>query len=109
MNSFKKIAMGLLSYMPNEKDLKHVQQTMQSYEELENWHLYFWKHETDFIGVIGVKEVDQTIVVQHLALNPSYRNQGIGKEILKNIQQLYPDKVIVPTEATGKFIRAVQK
>lgn len=34
--SFEKIAMGLLSFMPGEKDVKQLQQTMKSYEMDEN-------------------------------------------------------------------------
>ncbi|HEY4531645.1 MAG TPA: N-acetyltransferase, partial [Kurthia sp.] len=30
--AYEKIAMGLLSFMPNEKDLKVLQQTIQTYE-----------------------------------------------------------------------------
>lgn len=30
--SFEKIAMGLLSFMPGEKDVKQLQQTIKSYE-----------------------------------------------------------------------------
>lgn len=39
--SFDKIAMGLLSFMPDEKDLKKLQQTKQLYETEDNWQLFF--------------------------------------------------------------------
>jgi len=39
--AYEKIAMGLLSFMPNEKDLKKLQQTMKNYESEDNWQLFF--------------------------------------------------------------------
>ena len=33
MKAYEKIAMGLLSFMPKERDLKILQQTLKTYEE----------------------------------------------------------------------------
>lgn len=41
--SFEKIAMGLLSFMPNEKDLKQLQQTIKDYETDTDRQLFLWK------------------------------------------------------------------
>lgn len=41
--SFEKIAMGLLSFMPNEKDLKQLQQTIKDYETDTDRQLFFGK------------------------------------------------------------------
>ena len=56
--SFEKIAMGLLSFMPNEKDLKKLQQTIKEYETNDQWHLFLWKENDDIIGLIGGREVN---------------------------------------------------
>ena len=45
----EKIAMGLLSFMPEEKALKKLQVSMQLYETNPNWHLFMWKKEEDFV------------------------------------------------------------
>ena len=42
--TFEKIAMGLLSFIPNEKDLKKLQQTMKQYESEENLQLIAWQN-----------------------------------------------------------------
>ena len=47
--SNRKIAMGLLSFMPKEKEIKKLQKTMERYENDPDWKLYFWKEE-DFVG-----------------------------------------------------------
>lgn len=41
--ALEKIAMGLLSLMPQEKDIKRLMETIQHYEQNENWTLYLWK------------------------------------------------------------------
>ena len=50
----QKIAMGLLSFMPELKEIKVLQQTINEYEKNANWHLYLWRDE-DILGVIGVR------------------------------------------------------
>lgn len=100
--AYEKIAMGLLSFMPNQKDLKKLQQTIKQYETDEHWQLYLWKDE-DITGLIGVVIDDDKIAVQHISVNPSHRSQGIGKHMLRSLQQMYENKKIVPNEDTAAF------
>ena len=77
---FKKIAMGLLSFMPNEKDLQKLQMTMNQYETEQDHQLYFWKEEEGIIGLIGVLFLDKHLIqIQHISVNPSHG----GKESAK--------------------------
>ncbi|MDP4083809.1 MAG: GNAT family N-acetyltransferase [Bacillota bacterium] len=103
--TLEKIAMGLLSFMPNEKDLKKLQQTMKQYETEENWQLFLWKEEDDIIGLIGILiSSEKTIEIQHVSVNPSHRFQGIGKRMVKSLQEMYVDKTITANEYTSSFI-----
>lgn len=99
---YEKIAMGLLSFMPNEKDLKKLQQTMKQYEGDDKWQLYLWKEE-DITGLIGVVIDDDIIEVQHISVNPSHRCQGIGKNMVRSLKQLHEQKKVVPNEHTSSF------
>lgn len=103
--TLEKIAMGLLSFMPSEKDLKKLQQTMKEYETEENLQLFLWKEE-DIIGLLGVlyQQDAKTIVIQHISVNPSHRSQGIGKKMVKALKEMYADKDIIPNENTAAFI-----
>ncbi|MGG5253736.1 GNAT family N-acetyltransferase [Neobacillus sp. SM06] len=102
--TFEKIAMGLLSFMPNEKDLKKLQQTMKQYETEENWQLFLWKEE-DIIGLIGVQFMGAgQLQIQHISVNPSHRQQGIGKRMVKALQEMYPEKEITATVETAAFV-----
>lgn len=102
--TFEKIAMGLLSFMPNEKDLKKLQQTMKQYETEDAWQLFLWKEE-DIIGLIGSTfDGDHELRIQHISVNPSHRSQGIGKKMVKALQEMFPEKRISANEYTSAFI-----
>jgi riboflavin biosynthesis RibT protein len=103
--TFEKIAMGLLSFMPSEKDLKKLQQTMKEYETEEHLQLFLWKEE-DIIGLLGVLNHDDTnsIEILHISVNPSHRFQGIGKKMVKALKEMYVEKEITANENTAAFI-----
>ncbi|MGM7721324.1 GNAT family N-acetyltransferase [uncultured Metabacillus sp.] len=104
--SFEKIAMGLLSFMPAEKDLKQLQQTVKQYETAGDWQLFLWKQEEDIIGAIGVVlKGDELVEVQHISVNPSHRQQGIGKRMVNAVKDLYKNKSVVPNDETEAFFK----
>ncbi|MGY4690177.1 GNAT family N-acetyltransferase [Salibacterium sp. K-3] len=82
-SAYKKIAMGLLSYMPEEKEVKKLQETMNYYENEENWQLYLWKEQEDIVGVMGLYFHDNgSAQLKHICVNPSYREEGIGRKMV---------------------------
>ncbi|WP_174734065.1 GNAT family N-acetyltransferase [Mesobacillus harenae] len=102
--SFEKIAMGLLSFMPNEKDLKKLQQTIKTYESEDCWQLFLWK-EDDIIGLAGVIFAEgNNFEIQHISVNPSHRQQGIGKKMVTALKELYPEKTLLGNDDTASFI-----
>jgi len=103
--TFEKIAMGLLSFMPSEKDLKKLQQTMKDYETEEQLQLFLWKEE-DIIGLLGVFNHNDTnsLEILHISVNPSHRSQGIGKKMVKALKEMYAEKEITANENTAAFI-----
>ncbi|MFG6148641.1 GNAT family N-acetyltransferase [Halobacillus sp. B23F22_1] len=101
--SFEKIAMGLLSFMPECKDVRRLQNTIQEYEQNPNWHLYLWKEE-DILGTVGVRIEGEVAYVQHVSVNPSHRNLGIGKKMILALQeQLEKEYQVRPDETTEAF------
>lgn len=103
--NYEKIAMGLLSFMPEGKDIKKLQQTIKEYETNPDWHLFLWK-EDDVLGAIGVRiENDINAVVQHITVNPSHRNSGIGKKMVEEVQNMFGNKYAVcADELTQQFL-----
>jgi len=86
--NMEKIAMGLLSFMPEEKDVKKLQDTIQSYEMNDDWHLYLWREE-DVLGAIGLRLEDNQAIIQHLSVNPSHRNFGLGNKMIQAVKDKY--------------------
>ncbi|MFJ7746041.1 GNAT family N-acetyltransferase [Peribacillus sp. NPDC097295] len=101
--SYEKFAMGLLSFMPKEKEIKVLRNTMKNYETDENLQLFLWKDE-EIIGLIGIQISSDFIEIQHISVNPSFRKQGIGKEMVRSVKEQYPDKELKANEHTESFI-----
>ncbi|MFD0048528.1 GNAT family N-acetyltransferase [Actinomycetes bacterium NPDC127524] len=101
--SFEKFAMGLLSFMPNEKDIKNLQQTMKDYEGNEDKQLFLWKDE-EIIGLIGINLAQEGIIqIEHISVNPAFRHQGVGKAMVKALKEMFADKELKPNELTAGF------
>ncbi|TCP31699.1 riboflavin biosynthesis RibT protein [Scopulibacillus darangshiensis] len=102
--SYEKIAMGLLSFVPSEKELKKLQETIKNYEEEDHWQLFLWKEEEDIIGIIGVSVEDDRAYLRHVSVNPSHRGLGVGRKMVSALQRLLGEKyTIVPTDLTEAF------
>lgn len=106
--TYEKIAMGLLSYMPGEQSVKALQETIYNYETIENWQLFLWKEDEDFIGLLGVEMAEDVYTLQDLSVNPSFRGEGIGQEMVKAIRDQYPDKKCRSTDVTDTFLKKCQ-
>lgn len=103
--AYEKIAMGLLSYMPGEKSVKKLQETITQYETEENYQLFLLKQDEDFIGIVGIKLEEDAYVVMHLSVNPSFRGEGIGSEMIVKLSELYPHLECKSTRDTESFMK----
>ncbi|MEC2070721.1 GNAT family N-acetyltransferase [Alkalihalophilus marmarensis] len=101
--SQKKIAMGLLSYMPKEKDVKKLIKTIELYETKETWKLFFWKVDDDIVGIAGLEMDGDEAILHHLSVNPSYREEGLGTNIIHALKErLNAD--LKPSKETKDFL-----
>lgn len=102
--SYEKIAMGLLSFVPGEENLKQLQQTISQYEKDKDWQLFLWKDE-DITGIVGIRILDEeTAELQHVSVNPSHRGQGLGKKMVQALIDLLDHRYkLVPNKRTRDF------
>lgn len=103
--AFEKIAMGLLSFMPNEKDIKKLTETIQSYETDENWILYLWKKNDEYIGIVGLVLDNDTATIQHVSVVPSYRGEGVATEMVQEVVELGRYANVLATDETREFVQ----
>lgn len=101
--SFEKIAMGLLSFMPEVSDVKVLQDIIKEYDTNPDWYLFLWKDE-DILGAIGVRVDNTQAVIQHVSVNPSHRGIGIGRQMVQRVREQFGSKYVVcADEATESF------
>lgn len=106
----KKIAMGFLSYISDLKDLNNLEQELNLYSEDENRQLYLWKSNIeDYSGIVALSFSEKTVFVEYISLNPSYRSQSNIFKIFDDIQQKFPDRVMLGNFNLGDKIKQWRK
>ena len=103
--AYEKIAMGLLSLMPSEKDIKKLLETIHCYEKNDHWNLYLWKRDDEYVGVVGVIIENNVAMIQHISVIPSYRGEGIARQMLQELKSQDTYQKILANEETNEFVR----
>lgn len=105
-NDYEKISMGLLSFVPDLKDVSRLKDEMDWYQSKEDRKLYLWKSEDtqDIIGVIGVEIGKDMILLRHISINPSFRNEGISYKMLEALEHRFLQKKIMGTLETSALV-----
>ncbi|ETY74246.1 hypothetical protein [Lactiplantibacillus fabifermentans] len=104
---YEKVAMGLLSLLPDFKDIAHLQMEMQWYQSTGNHQLYLWRQaDGDFSGVIGIEVGPDFVLVHHNSLSPEERNSANQGQMLDELAALYPGKRVMGTLAMATIIGA---
>lgn len=103
--------MGLLSYIPDFKEPARIEEELERYESSEERGLYLWQSQEtgNLIGLAGVEEEEELVLLRHISIDPSFRNEGISYKILDALKERYADKNIVATLETAAIISKWQK
>ncbi|ANK59578.1 RibT protein [Loigolactobacillus backii] len=102
---YEKIAMGLLSFIPDLDEVSHLKEELTWYQTEASRQLYLWKNASgDFAGVIGIELNKDYVIIRHLALSPSDRNEGNSFAMLTELAELYPDNKLMGTISTSPLI-----
>lgn len=104
-NEYEKIAMGLLSFIPELKDLNHLNSEMHWYEASNNRPMYLWRNNDDhLIGIVCLEIGAQYVLIRRLSFTPTDRTGRNIFALLSAVHEMYPDKKIVGTMATQPII-----
>src|SRR5699024_2685458 len=86
----EKIAMGLLSFMPEEKDVRALQDTMDAYEGNLERHLYLLEEGEECVGAVRWLLISgMRAMLQHICVNPSFSKKGEARKMIPILSLLY--------------------
>jgi riboflavin biosynthesis RibT protein len=110
-NDFEKIVMGFMSYIPDLKEPSRIEEELDWYRAEDNRKIYLWQNDENrnLIGFVGVEEDGDLVLLRHIAIDPSFRNEGLAYLILEKLKEIYPDNNIVGTIETANIISKWQK
>lgn len=105
----QKIAMGLLSYLPEYKDISVTQREMDWYLAAPNRQLYLWQDDKShhFMGLVGTEAVFDSLVVHHLIFSVEVASNdrfALRKAMLDALQRQNQAKVIMGNVRNQRLI-----
>ncbi|MBA1435075.1 N-acetyltransferase [Lactobacillus bombi] len=95
-SNYQKIAMGFLSYLPELKDLDHLQMELKVYTADSRHQFLLYKNNSDnFAGIIALEIQEQIVMVRYISLSPTERSTNSIFKVLDEIQTYYPQSKIM--------------
>lgn len=83
------------SFPPDERRAKEDQQALL---QEERYTVYVLPDKETVAGFLTVWQFSDFAVVEHFAVNPAYRNQGLGGKMLAQLRTLLPCRIILEVE-----------
>lgn len=106
-NDYEKIAMGLLSFIPDLKEISHLKSCFEWYRAEDVRHLYLWKNENgDFIAIAGIEvdDASKLVMLRHISVTPAERNHGVCFKVMDALSRLYPDYELMGSLETAGLL-----
>lgn len=88
---YEKIAMGLLSYLPDFSNLNNLKEEIKLNQKDNDFELYLYRnHEGNMVAVIGLQVDEKFVVIRYLSLAPGFREEKYQKIILQELRENFP-------------------
>ncbi|GHV99899.1 reductase [Lactobacillus nasalidis] len=85
---YEKVAMGLLSYLPDFKNLQNLQEEMQLYAADPAHRLYLYRdQEQNIVGLVGCEIGSGCQVLRYLSLAPGFRDDEHFTRLMQELKQ----------------------
>lgn len=106
---YEKTAMGLLSYLPDFKNIENLKEEISLNQEDNDFVLFLYRNkQNNIVGVLGTQITDKFIVIRYLSLAPSFREISYEKDIFAELKNEYPNKRITAVPEYTKLLKAVE-
>ncbi|KRL80903.1 reductase [Lactobacillus ultunensis] len=107
---YEKTAMGLLSYMPDFKNIENLKEEIALNQEDNDFLLYLYRNDqSNIVGVLGTQISNQFVIIRYLSLAPGFREISYEKEILADLKNEYPDKRITAVPEYTNLLKTVEE
>lgn len=94
-NDYEKTAMGLLSLLPDFKNLANLREEMKLYENKPEFKLFLFRDQhqnTD--GVLAVQDNPNFVVIRYLSLAPGFHSGKYRRQVMTELKQMNLHKQI---------------
>ncbi|MDF7638867.1 reductase [Lactobacillus sp. ESL0791] len=109
-NDREKTAMGLLSYLPDFKNLTNLKDEIKLNRESPEFQLYLYSNEKgNCVGVIGTQDNDRFIVIRYISMAPGYRNDAAKAAAVRELASDYPKKKVTAVPEYTYLLRFIKK
>lgn len=106
---YEKTAMGLLSYLPDFKNIENLKEEIRLNQEDNDFLLYLYRNnQNNIVGVLGVQISNQFVVIRYLSLAPGFREISYEREIVNELKHEYPDKRITAVPEYTNLLKTVE-
>ncbi|MGX7243301.1 GNAT family N-acetyltransferase [Enterococcus quebecensis] len=103
----RKIAMGILSFHQKLTEYKELLKEIDMYEKEEDLHLLFWipAGGKNIQGIVGIEvKTSEAMILHDISINPSFRGEKLGFDLLDELAELYQETKIYGTLATSTYL-----
>ncbi|CAI2604305.1 Protein RibT [Apilactobacillus kunkeei] len=107
---YKKIAMDMLSLLPDMNKGNHLEDEMNWYEDSDNRVIYLWKNQDDnWAGLVAIEQKNDLLVLRRVVLTPDSWNINNCCSMINDLNNLYMGKKIVGTMDTTSICEIWEK
>ncbi|MCK8624078.1 riboflavin biosynthesis protein RibT [Apilactobacillus sp. TMW 2.2459] len=109
-NEYKKIAMDMLSLLPEVNDIDFVEEEIEWYSNSNSRNIYLWRNkENNWAGLISVEEKSKNIIVRRIILTPESWSINNCCIMIDALSHIYIDKKVIGTMDTTSICEIWEK
>lgn len=107
---YEKTARGLLSYLPDFKNIENLKEEIRLNEQDNEFVLFLYSNnQQNMVGVLGTQITNQFIVIRYLSLAPGFREISYEQKILLELKKEYPDKRITALPEYANLLKTIEE